>query len=903
MKLVGGSMVATAGYSGVGAADNELDVSTDDDGNAQWLLRFGPALSQADDSADAQDLQQTALSTQQQAVNALSSREEYTVERQFWIANATLVTAEKDPESARSELESLSGVDHVHPNFEVDPPEPVEKQELIPKDHGTTTYGLQQINATNLWEQFDTKGEGASVAVLDTGIDADHPDIELADDGWAFFDANGNEVDTEPFDNDGHGTHVSGTISGGDASGAHIGVAPEVDLYNAKVLNNGGTFAQIIAGMQWAVEKGVDIINMSLGATGFFDQYIEPVQNTVQAGTIVVTSSGNSGAQSSGSPGNVYDSFSVGASNSSRDIVSFSSGERVQTQSAWTATWLTDDWPLEYYVPDISAPGFSVLSSVPDGEYSRFNGTSMASPHVAGAAALLKSIDEDLSVSDIMTYLENTAMHGDGPEAEPDSRYGKGIIDVLSAATAMGNPNTIEGTVTGPDGNPMAGTTVSTDYGTWAETDSQGQYSLMLPDGDWELSVDDFGIAMEAQTLTISGGVNVTQDFSLENQLDLELLAGQADVAAQGEAVSVGLDVRNLESLTVTLTEGSTLSAENLTLSLDGTQFEVGETLDLGTRFSGAATLLAEVADDAPTGSFGLAHEFDGPGGPLSVETGPTEVMEDPQAATLEIIDWGQTENIGVGEVLQTYAVVKNTGDYSSQKQAFWWLTDPNGRNVFPVNPGTLKSGEQTTLTFPIQIPAGFAPPGTAEVHGWLTEDDRVEQDAQYTGSLHALSEVDSPTQVDYGETIEVTVSTTNLGNAAGSGTLNLYVGGYLVDRVDVSGEAGESNTVTLDLESTQLLRDNYTLEVRLGGWIAWREPLENNGIQVVYSDDVWIGDAPLPEDAIAYYDTNNNETISDNEVFDAVSDWQNGEGFFEGIGNEEANQAIFAVVESWQQN
>jgi len=154
--------------------------------------------------------------------------------------------------------------------------------------------------------------------VLDTGVDADHPDIDLASDGWVEFDASGERLDTEPHDPSGHGTHVTGVVAGGNASGRYVGVAPEARLLHGKVLDDGGTFAQITAGIEWALERDADVISMSFGIPANGDSvheeaFIEPIRTASEAEAVVVTSSGNTGQGATGSSGNVYDAVAVGA--------------------------------------------------------------------------------------------------------------------------------------------------------------------------------------------------------------------------------------------------------------------------------------------------------------------------------------------------------------------------------------------------------------------------------------------------------------------------------------------------------------------------------------------------------------------------------------------------------------
>jgi subtilisin family serine protease len=358
-----------------------------------------------------------------------------TILNQFWITNAVVVEVNTDKVDFE-EMASLKGVEELHTNFEVQRPDEPSSFGTMSADTNAedTTYGLDQINADDFWNEYGTMGEGASIAVLDTGVDADHPDIDLSE--WAEIDQDSGEPDeSAPVrDSDKHGTHTSGTATGGDASGEYIGVAPNAELMHAMVLNgSSGSFASIVGGMEWAVNKDADIISMSLGAGGHYEQFIEPVQNAHDAGTIVIAAAGNDGDGNTGSPGNIYDTISVGATNSNEDVTDFSGGERVDTQAEYGDA-APSYWPDEYVVPNVVAPGKAVKSSVPGGNYEKFPGTSMATPHVAGAVALLESAtDRDLTIEEIDEALKQTARKPSDAPAEPDTRYGHGIIDVVAA--------------------------------------------------------------------------------------------------------------------------------------------------------------------------------------------------------------------------------------------------------------------------------------------------------------------------------------------------------------------------------------------------------------------------------------------------------------------------------------
>jgi len=439
------------------AGDDGLRASADDDGTA----------------VSTEGLRTAAASAQDSFERFAERKPGVAVERRFWLANAMLVTV--DTESVAVErLLDVRDVERVHENFRVeldaaagdggaarDARHALAGPERPPAVAGATsanaTYGVDMVRAPEVWEAYGTRGEGATVAVLDTGVDPDHPDLTLS--GWAAFDATGtlaSEGVENASDIDGHGTHVAGTVAGGNASGTAIGVAPEANLYGVKVLDDAGsgTYAQVVAGMEYATEDpAVDVLQMSLGTEGQFDEFIEPVQNARDAGKVVVASAGNGGGGTSSSPGNVYESFAVGAVDENRDVALFSGGETLNASEDWNNETLTVDWPAEYVVPDASAPGVSVSSAQPGGGYANESGTSMAAPHVSGAAALvLASTSRNVSDEELYATLRDTANHPDNA-TEPDARYGTGIVDAYAAvastepfydAAGLDSPPTVE---------------------------------------------------------------------------------------------------------------------------------------------------------------------------------------------------------------------------------------------------------------------------------------------------------------------------------------------------------------------------------------------------------------------------------------------------------------------------
>ena len=412
-------------------------------------------------------MRENAARTQEPVERFARPRSGVSLKNSFWIANAVVLEVDTAHVSL-GELAAIDGVRRVHENVEVKALDDGGRQAgtaasedgVSITDHGEYTYGLEQIDVPAVWDEHGVQGEGVRVAVLDTGIDIDHPDLDLYTDdpddptypgGWAEFDSEGDEVeDSYPHDTDAHGTHVSGTVAGGDESGTHVGVAPEVDLMHGLVIpEDSGTWSQIIAGIQWAVEENADVVNMSLGAEGYYDEFVEPLENTLAAGTFPVSCSGNDGEGTSWAPANLYDGMAVGATDANEDVTDFSSGELIDTDAAWGED-TPDDWPDEYVVPDVAAPGDDVLSAVPDENYGEASGTSMAAPHVAGVAALMISAAEDVDPGELQTVLEETAWKPDNWDEDDaewviedkDSRYGAGIVDAKAAVdqVALGDP-------------------------------------------------------------------------------------------------------------------------------------------------------------------------------------------------------------------------------------------------------------------------------------------------------------------------------------------------------------------------------------------------------------------------------------------------------------------------------
>lgn len=459
--LAGG--VAAGVFGEVGDRSDDPTAGVETDGTVEEVVvRFAePDSVGANGEVTTDDLRSHAADSQADFETFAAETPAVSVRNQFWIANAIVVEVDTDRVPV-DRLERVDGVEYTHENFAVEldsaAGSSVSTGSAGSAPGATTvgstssdidaTYGVDMVRAPEVWETFDTRGEGTTVAVIDTGVDATHPDLDGKVTGWAEYDTDGTLVEEgveNASDENGHGTHVAGTVAGGNGSGQYVGVAPDADLHGIKVFPDGErstTLAAILGGMEHAIDDGeVDVLQMSLGTNSFEDAFIEPIRNANAVGKIVVASSGNDGHGNTGSPANAYDAFAVGAVNESRDVADFSGGGVVNTSDEW-GNDAPDDWPDEYVVPDVSAPGESVLSTYPDDQYAFSSGTSMAAPHASGAAALvLAATDGELTQDELYAALRDTTDHpdGGGPD-DPDDRYGTGIVDAYEAVWATSGP-------------------------------------------------------------------------------------------------------------------------------------------------------------------------------------------------------------------------------------------------------------------------------------------------------------------------------------------------------------------------------------------------------------------------------------------------------------------------------
>lgn len=296
--------------------------------------------------------------------------------------------------------------------------------------HPNQEWHYNMINAPQAWN-INGGSSSVKVAVLDTGIDHNHPSLSnfVNTSLGRNYSSSGSSSDT--MDRQGHGTHVSGTVA---SYGNVSGVMTNATLVPVKVLNDSGSGSTygIIDGILYAASIGADVINMSLGGGGYVQAFADANQTAVNSGTIVVAAAGNDGTNSISYPAAYSSVIAVGSVTSSGTRSSFSNyGSGL----------------------DVMAPGSSIYSTWLSGGYNTISGTSMASPHAAGVAGLIRSVDPNISVADATAIMKNTAQYAGSP-----TYYGNGIVDAYAAVVAAGGGG---GT---PPPSDATNTTVSTNY-------------------------------------------------------------------------------------------------------------------------------------------------------------------------------------------------------------------------------------------------------------------------------------------------------------------------------------------------------------------------------------------------------------------------------------------------------
>ena len=305
------------------------------------------------------------------------------------------VVSARLPEQAIAKLKE-------HPNIAY-----IEDDVIMHEAAQSTPWGINKIEAPTAWGT--SRGAGVHVAILDTGIDYDHPDLDNNIDGGVYFVGLLKDGSTDPLDWDdvrGHGTHCAGTVAAEDNTIGVVGVAPDARLHAVQVLNDTGTgsTSDVVQGIEWCVDNNIDVASMS-----FSGDSTTSMQNACNAansaGVLLVAAAGNDGSTVK-YPAAYSSVIAVSATDASDVIAGFSNiGPQIE----------------------LAAPGVGVLSTVPGGIYQTKSGTSMACPHVSGVAALVIAA----GITDVRNQLQITAVDLGAPGK--DNYYGYGRVNAAAA--------------------------------------------------------------------------------------------------------------------------------------------------------------------------------------------------------------------------------------------------------------------------------------------------------------------------------------------------------------------------------------------------------------------------------------------------------------------------------------
>ncbi|MDX9954421.1 MAG: S8 family serine peptidase [Anaerolineae bacterium] len=422
-------------------------------------------------------------------------------------------------------------------------------------------WGVERIRAPEVWTALGVTGAGAVVAGVDTGVDYQHPALNgnyrgnlgygAFEHSHAWFDAVSGGA--YPYDDHGHGSHTLGTAVGQGG----IGVAPDARWIAVKMLSSSG-YGQdswIHAGLQWLLAPGgdpllaPDVVVCSWGSANAGDETLAPDLAALKAaGILVVFAAGNEGpvAGSLRSPASLPGVFAVGASDQYEAVASFSS----RGPSPWGEI-----------KPNVVAPGVTVRSAAPGGVYAEMNGSSMATPHVAGIGALLRSITPTISVPLLTYVITATAVPYTTTLPNNDSGYGR--VDALAAVRMVLQPGKIVGTVRSSSGVPVRGATIqvtpreSSGTSATVSTDAAGSYQLLLPPSLYNLTATAFGYHSQSQL-----GVRVFTDTI--TQVDFQLpplpageVQGQVTVLSSGAPPTRPVTIRALNTPVTTTVAAS----------------------------------------------------------------------------------------------------------------------------------------------------------------------------------------------------------------------------------------------------------------------------------------------------------------------------------------------------------
>jgi len=352
-------------------------------------------------------------------------------------------------------------------------------------------WGMVKIQAPQAWD-VTTGSPGISIAILDTGVDLDHPDLASKITSNINFGSSNTTDDVY-----GHGTHVAGIAAAMTDNGVGVaGLGYSSTIMNVKVLddNGSGTYSGVASGIIWAVDNGAEVINLSLGGTSPSSTLEDAVNYAWSKGVVVVASAGNSGSTAPSYPAYYSNCIAVAAVDANDALASWSN----------YGNWV-----------DVAAPGLGIYSTLKNNSYGYMSGTSMASPYVAGLAALVFTTVSDPNGTHNLNYEVRSRIEAACDDINV-SGIGSGRINAYRAVQTTAATGAIAGTVTNSgDGTPVPGATVS-DGVRMSVTDAGGQYNISgVPAGTYTLTASAAGYFESSQAVLVVAAQTATANFAL----------------------------------------------------------------------------------------------------------------------------------------------------------------------------------------------------------------------------------------------------------------------------------------------------------------------------------------------------------------------------------------------------
>ncbi|MGH7801995.1 MAG: S8 family serine peptidase [Thermodesulfobacteriota bacterium] len=485
-------------------------------------------------------------------------------------------------EEAIDLLKKLPFVEYAEPDFVIT------LNNTIPNDSAfSNLWGLNQssdvdIDAPEAWDFFTGEGEpNFVVAIIDTGIDINHPDLasniwtnpgeipnnSLDDDGNGFVDdVHGWDFvddDNNPFDGYGHGTHVAGTVcSIGNNGIGIVGVLWQCKLMPLKFISDSGfgTASDAVRAIEYATKMGIKVSNNSWGDDSFSQSIYDAINNSKSVGHIFVAAAGNENINTDFAPRHYPSSFDLD------NIISVAAIDINGNRASFS------NWGVSSV--DLGAPGVNVYSTLPNNSYGNGSGTSMATPHVAGVVALVYALRPNWSYTDVRKQIF-------------DNIFPLGSLSDITATGGIVNAfKAIQGLIAPPQDNTVFQDSFENGLISWSQ-DSQNDWfrsSQRSVDGSSSAEID--GFASNAQLisprLNLQGITNATISFSwlIESGLDtgefiafqvstnngaswveMARLRGNVDPENVWQAVSIGLN--NIDNLRMRFTGSMSLSDED----------------------------------------------------------------------------------------------------------------------------------------------------------------------------------------------------------------------------------------------------------------------------------------------------------------------------------------------------